>query len=373
MARQEYRLLTWREAPFKRAYYHATSRVVLAPILIIGLVLIGALFYYYNRYSAIIDAGLRGDIFVRSSGIYAGPLTLRDGSGTRLNDVVAHLRKVGYLQGATVPNDKRGYFSVRNSTVEIYPGSDTKIDGEKAFPNLRVVFGRNGDGIQNLVDLDSQQRLGQAQVEPELISSVVNQDREKRKIIEYRDLPKTLIDAITSIEDRQFFEHSGINWRGIMRALYTDFQSGELREGGSSITQHLVKNFFLKPDRTFKRKLSEAYMSVILEQRLSKEAIMTMYCNQIYLGQRGGFSINGFGEAARSYFGKDVSQLALHESALLAGIIQSPNRYSPYAHEDRAKERRNQVLDAMVETEKITGDQAIAAKKLPLGVTSRSG
>src|SRR5215510_588100 len=340
MARQEYRYLTWREAPFKRAYYHATSRVVLAPLLIIGLILIGALFYYYNRYSA----------------------------GTRLNDVVAHLRKVGYQQGAQVPNDKRGYYSVRNSTLDIYPGSDTKIDGEKAFPNLRVVFGRNGEGIQNLVDLDSQQRLGQAQVEPELISSVVNQDREKRKIIEYRDLPKTLIDAITAIEDRQFFEHSGINWRGIIRALYSDFQSGELKEGGSSITQQLVKNFFLKPDRTLKRKLSEAYMSVILEKRLSKEEIMTMYCNQIYLGQRGGFSINGFGEAARAYFGKDVSHLTLQESALLAGIIQSPNRYSPFTHQDSARDRRNQVLDDMVQTDKITRDQAEAAKKAQLGV-----
>src|SRR5215510_8022900 len=158
MARHEFRTLTWRQAPFKRAYYHATSRIVLAPLLILGLILIGALFYYYNRYSAIIDAGLRGDIFVRSSGIYAAPLTLRDNAGTRLNDVLTHLRKVGYQQGGPVANDKRGYYSVRNNTLDIYPGADTKIDGEKAFPNLRVVFGRNGEGIQTLVDLDSQQR-----------------------------------------------------------------------------------------------------------------------------------------------------------------------------------------------------------------------
>ncbi|MGH9767963.1 MAG: transglycosylase domain-containing protein, partial [Blastocatellia bacterium] len=262
MARQEFRYLTWRQAPFRRAYYHATSRIVIAPFIIIGLILIGALFYYYNRYSAIIEAGLRGDIFVRSSGIYAAPLTLRDGSGARMNDVINHLRKAGYQQGGPVENDKRGYYSVRNNVIDIYPGSDTKIDGEKAFPNLRVVFGRGGEGIQNIVDLENQQRLTSTQVEPELISSVVNQEREKRKIIEYKDLPKSLIDAITAVEDRQFFEHSGINWRGILRALYRDYQAGELKEGGSSITQQLVKNFFLKPDPTFKRKLSEAYMSV---------------------------------------------------------------------------------------------------------------
>src|SRR5262245_2123566 len=368
MARQEFRYLTWRQAPFKRAYYHATSRIVIAPLIILGMILIGAFFYYWNRYSAIIDAGLRGDIFVRSSGIYAAPLTVRDGSGTRMSDVIAHLKKVGYQQGGPVANDKRGYYSTRNNSMDIYPGSDTKIDGDKAFPNLRVTFARNGDGVQKIVDLDNQQPLGQAQIEPELISSVVNQEREKRKIIEYKDLPKSLVDAITSIEDRQFFEHSGINWYGVMRALLTDIQSGAITEGGSSITQQLVKNFFLKPDRTWKRKLSEAYMSVILEQRLSKEQIMTMYCNQIYLGQRGGFSINGFGEAARAYFGKDVSHLTLQESALLAGIIQSPNRYSPFTHQDSARDRRNQVLDDMVETDKITRDQAEVAKKAQLGV-----
>src|SRR5262245_4829446 len=374
MARQEFRYLTWRQAPFKRAYYHATSRIVIAPLLILGMILIGALLYYWNRYSAIINAGLRGDIFVRSSGIYAAPLTVRDGSGTRMSDVIAHLKKVGYQQGGPVANDKRGYYSTRNNSIDIYPGADTRIDGDKAFPNLRVTFGRSGDGVQKITDLDNQQQLGQAQIEPELISSVVNQEREKRKIIDYKDLPKTLVDAITSIEDRQFFEHSGINWYGVMRALLTDIQSGEIKEGGSSITQQLVKNFFLKPDRTWKRKLSEAYMSVILEQRLSKEEIMAMYCNQIYLGQRGGFSINGFGEAARSYFGKDVSQLSIQESALLAGIIQSPNYLSPFTHADRAIERRNKVLDDMVETNKVTRDQAVAAKKAPLGVvTTKSG
>ncbi len=374
MARQDFRYLAWREAPFRRAYYHATSRVVLAPLLIIGLILIGVLFYYYSRYSAIIDAGLRGDIFVRSSGIYAAPLTLRDGGATSMNALIAHLKKAGYQQGGPVDNDKRGYYAIRNNVIEIYPGSDTLIDGQKAFPNLRVVFNRTGEGVQDIVDLDNQQRMGQAQIEPELISSVVNQEREKRKIIEYKDLPQTLVDAITAIEDRQFFEHSGINWRGVLRALFRDYQSGEIREGGSSITQQLVKNLYLKPDRTPKRKLSEAYMSIILEQRLSKEEIMAMYCNQIYLGQRGGFSINGFGEAARAYFGKDISHLTLQESALLAGIIKSPNYYSPFSHEERARERRNLVLEKMVEADKITRDQAEAAKKAPLGlVAGRSG
>jgi penicillin-binding protein 1B len=363
MALQDYRYVTWRQAPFRRFYYTATSRVVLAPALILALIGIGVLFYYYSRYSAIIDASLHGNIFVRTSGIYAAPLTLRDGSGMKMSDLIAHLRKIGLQSSPSVENDKRGRYVARANVLEIYPGSDSVIDGERAFPNLRVVFGRAGEGIQSITDLDNRQQVRQAQVEPELISSVVNQEREKRKIIEYKDLPQHLIDAIISIEDRQFFEHSGINWRGVLRALFRDYQSGELREGGSSITQQLVKNLYLKPDRTPKRKLSEAYMSIILEQRLKKDEIMAMYCNQIYLGQRGGFSINGFGEAARAYFGKDVAHITLSESALLAGIIRSPNYYSPFSHKDRAIERRNLVLDKMVEAGKITEDQASDAKR----------
>ncbi|GEM_PF-22180 len=373
MARQDFRYLTWRQAPIRRFYYHASSRIVLAPLLIISLILIGVLFYYYSRYAAIIDKGLHGELFVRSSGIYAAPLTLRDGGLTRMNSLIAHLRKVGYQDGGATENDKRGRYVVRGGAVDIFPGSDSLIDKERAFPNLRVVFERGGEVVQSITDLDNKQQLGQAEVEPELISSVVNQEREKRKIIEYKDLPQTLVDAITSMEDRQFFDHSGINWRGVLRALFRDYQAGEWREGGSSITQQLVKNLYLKPDRTPKRKLSEAYMSVILEQRLSKEEIMAMYCNQIYLGQRGGFSINGFGEAARAYFGKDIAHLSIQEAALLAGIIKSPNYYSPFSHEDRARERRNLVLDKMVEAEKITVAQAEGAKKSPLGVVSRAG
>lgn len=331
MARQDFRHLTWRQAPFRRAYYHATSRIILAPLLIAGLILIGFLFYYYSRYSAIIDAGLRGDIFVRSSGIYAAPLTLRSGGATRINDLVEHLRKAGYQQGGPVQNDKRGYYSVRNNVAEIYPGSDTKIDGEKAFSNLRVVFGRTGEGVQEIVDLDNRQRLTSAQVEPELISSVVNQEREKRKIIEYKDLPQTLIDAITATEDRQFFEHLASTGAASCARFSAITRRASYAKAAVRSRNNSLRIFTSNPIKP-RSENSPKPMSIILEQRLSKEQTMEMYCNQIYLGQRGGFSINGFGEAARAYFGKDVSHLSVQEAALLAGIIKSLNYYSPFSH-----------------------------------------
>ncbi|MBK9706491.1 MAG: PBP1A family penicillin-binding protein [Acidobacteria bacterium] len=373
MANIKHAYSNWRQAPVRSAYQAATSRYVVGLFLIVLLVGIGVLALYYNRYMQIIDAGLRGDIFVRSSGIYAAPLNMQDGSPTRINLVMTHLKNIGYQERGTTENEKRGQFIVRGNSVEIYPGSETLIDGIRAYKNLKVSFGRDGSGIQSITDLGTNQRLDQAQIEPELISSVINQDREKRKIIDYKDLPQSLVNAIVVIEDRQFFEHPGINWRGILRALIRDYQVGSFREGGSSITQQLVKNFFLKPDKTLKRKLSEAYMSVLLEQRLSKQEIMAMYCNQIYLGQRGGFSINGFGQAARAYFGKDVSNLSLHESAMLAGIIRSPNYYSPYSNEERAKERRNLVIEKMAEATDISRSEADASKRLPLGITNKVG
>ena len=375
MPRIDYRYYPWRKAPFRRAYYHATSMWVVAPLIIVSLILIGVLYYYYSRYSAEIDLRLSGDVFVQSSGIYAAPVSLRPGSSISLPRLVSHLKNVGYLeQGAAelINNDRKGKYLARGAGIEIYPGADAIIDGAKAFDNIRVTFGRDGNVIQSIVDVDNGQPLNQAQVEPELISSVVNQGREKRKIIGFKDLPQSLVDAITSVEDRSFFDHSGISWRGVLRALFRDYQAGEIVQGGSSITQQLVKSFFLTPDRTWTRKLQEAYMAVILEQRLNKQEIMAMYCNQIYLGQRGGFSINGFGEAARAYFGKDVSHLDLHESALLAGIIRSPNYYSPYSHKDRALDRRNKVLDIMIETERLTRDQADVEKKRDLGLTTKA-
>src|SRR6185503_5641358 len=160
-------------------------------------------------------------------------------------------------------------------------------------------------------------RLDKAWLEPELISSVTGHERAKRKVIGYNDLPPQLVKAITVTEDRAFFEHYGVNVRGILRAFVRRYDSDPnspiARQGGSSITQQLVKNLLLTPEQTWRRKVSEAYMSVILETRLSKEKIFELYCNQVYMGQQAGFSVNGFGEAASAYFNKDVTNLSLPE------------------------------------------------------------
>ncbi len=168
---------------------------------------------------------------------------------------------------------------------------------------------------------------------PKLISAVAGPQRERRRVIGFNDLPDPLVKAIVVTEDRDFFNHYGVNFRGILRAAVRRYEADPnsflSRQGGSSITQQLVKNLFLSPENSLKRKVSEAYMSVILETRLEKKEIFALYCNEVYLGQRAGFSIKGVGEASEAYFNKDVTALTLPEAALLAGHDSQPEPLQP--------------------------------------------
>ena len=178
------------------------------------------------------------------------------------------------------------------------------------------------------------------------------------------------MQAVLAIEDRRFFEHSGVNYWRLLEAVFHDVTTGQKQQGGSTLTMQLARGFFLTPEKRIKRKIIEIVITFQLEHRFNKQQIFEMYANQINLGQRGSFSINGFGEAAQAYFGKDVRQLNLAECALLAGIIQRPNYFNPFRHPDRTIERRNLVLDSMVETGAITKDQAERAKAEPLHLSA---
>jgi penicillin-binding protein 1B len=346
-------------------------------VLILATVVIGFLVYYWTVFSGRIDNLLKGEVFTRSAGIYAAPKQLRVGQVLTPEHLIELLKHAGYVEKAQQADKARGRYSLGDGNVNVEPSDNTTVDGQRQFQRVRVQFARNGKAISSLTELDSNTHLDKAWLEPELISSVTGRERAKRKIIGFNDLPPNLVKAITVTEDRAFFEHYGVNVRGILRALVRRYDSDPnspiARQGGSSITQQLVKNLLLSSEKTLKRKIAEAYMSVILETRLSKEQIFVLYCNQVYLGQQSGFSINGFGEAADAYFNKDVTNLTLPESAFLAGIIRSPNRYNPYHDIGTATARRNQVLDNMAETGAISGDEANQAKQTPLQVAATKG
>lgn len=326
--------------------------------------------YYWFEFSDRIDRKLlSGEVFTPYAGIYSAPKTLRAGESLSRNELIEYLKSAGYIDKNVKADLTRGRFSVDDKgAVGVEPGITGMIDGKKAYPAIIVSFSKDGKSVSKILNTDSGSEDGQAKLEPKQLSTIAAEGDGRRKTVTFDDLPHHLVRAITVTEDRSFFEHYGVNFRGIARALWRRYEGEEnsplSNQGGSSITQQLVKNLLLSNDPTYERKIKEAYMSVILETRLTKKEIFTLYANQIYLGQQTGVSIYGVGEASSAYFGKDVSQLTLPEAAFLAGIIRSPNRYNPHKNPERVQERRNQVLQSMMEAGEITQaayDQAYAS------------
>src|SRR6202008_296623 len=209
--------------------------------------------------------------------------------------------------------------------------------------------------------------LSAYELEPQLVTALFDSEqRSKRQVVTYSEIPKVMVDAVLAIEDRRFFEHSGVNFLRMAEAGWIDLTRQRHEQGGSTITMQLSRGFFLTPEKTIRRKLIEMLIAEELEQKFTKQQIFEFYANWVDLGQRGSFAISGFAEASRAYFNKDLKDITLPEAALLAGIIQRPSYLSPYRHPERAMDRRNLVLDAMVETPAITRADADKAKATPL-------
>ncbi len=210
------------------------------------------------------------------------------------------------------------------------------------------------------------------ELEPMEIARLYGPERESRLLINIRQAPQHLIDAIVSIEDHRYYEHGGIDLLGVVRAMFTDFKAGRVVQGGSTITQQLVKNYFLESERSLRRKFFEISMSLVIEAQYHKDEILEMYLNEIYMGRRGNVAIHGMGEASAYYFGRNVEDLTLSEAATLAGIIRAPNRYSPLVDHQAALDRRNLVLKRMLELRKISPAEYYAARLEVLQAASLS-
>src|ERR1051325_9497171 len=312
----------------------------------------GALARSYRYYSQIIDARLASGYLTSRPGLYAAPRVLQTGQKLSPEKLVTVLRRVGYLE-STASDVWSGSFTVKDSAIEIRPGRASKQD----FELVRVSF--SGDRIGELsgdgIALDS------FTLEPEVLSNDLSSKSGQRELLSYEEIPPVMVHAILAIEDRRFFEHSGVDLNGLGRALLRNAVDDEPGQGGSTITQQLVKNTYLSPEKTLQRKYAEAMLAIALERRLSKNDIFALYCNEIYLGQRGAVAVRGVKEAARVYFGKELKDLTLAEAATLAGMIQSPAHYSPVQHPDAARARRNLVLGAMPQNGWLTAEQNASA------------
>src|SRR5581483_4365093 len=298
----------------------------------------------YFKYSAIIDLRLKGKFFDNSSGMYSAPRTIVKGAQVNQSDVVNYLKRADYVDDNSAKGGHHGSYSLDGNVIRIMPNGD---DSNSSASGVAITFRNNQ--ISDIIDLDTNHHLNSCFLAPQLLTTLYDNDRRERRLVTYDELPPQLIQAITAIEDQRFFQHRGIDVQGIIRAAWQNANDGQISQGGSTITQQLVKNTFLTNERTYKRKLQEAAFALILELRLTKEQILTLYSNEVYLGQSSTFSIHGFGQAADVYFGKDLSSLTVPEAALLAGMVRGPNRYSPYRNLEQATARRNEVLDKMAD------------------------
>jgi len=327
--------------------------------LVVGESIFG---YYYFKYRHIVEGQLQKPLFQQTAKIYAAPKELRVGQKLTPRTVALELRNAGYSGDEDRDKSKLGTYALNGASITIQPGPQSYHSEQGAT----VSFDK---GLISQISGDGGQALDAYELEPQLITGLSeDQNRTKRRLVTFDELPPNLVNAVTSIEDRRFFEHGGVDYFRLVGALRADLRVGRRREGGSTLTMQLARGFFLSPEKSLKRKIIEIAITFQLENHFTKQQIFQLYANQIPLGQQGSFAINGFGQAALTYFGKDVRQLDLAQCAMLAGMIQRPSYLNPYRYPTRTKQRRNMVLDAMVETGKITKQESEAAKAEPLNV-----
>src|SRR5271154_4874183 len=328
--------------------------VGLFAVFVVGFSVFG---YFYYHYKHVVDDRLAsGPIFANVSQIYAAPREVRDGQKLSAAAIAADLRQAGYNS-----NPQLGTFQLNADNIFINPGPESYHNTDGATINT-------SDGVVQSITAENGAALSAYELEPQLITALSeDKNRTKRRLVTYNEIPPHMVQAVVAIEDRRFFEHGGVDYHSMLGWAWHDLR-GDRRwtGGGSTLTMQLARGIFLSPERRIKRKLIEILITFQLESRFTKQQIFTMYANQINLGHVGSYAINGFGEAAQTFFNKNLQQLDLAECALLAGTIQSPSRLNPYRHPERAMERRNLVLDSMVETGAITASEAERAKAEPL-------
>jgi penicillin-binding protein 1B len=334
---------------------------LLAACAAVALVGVCVFTFFYIEYTGIVNERLKQPIFANTAKIFAAPREVRPGQKFSVQLIANELREAGYTGDGAPQTSPLGTFSQGVQQITVRPGPQSYHAPDSATIHV-------SGGVVDAISDDHGQPLSSYELEPLLITGLSEgAQRTKRRLLTYDEIPPNLVHAVIAIEDRRFFEHSGIDYWRILGAMRNDiFHLHRYTEGASTLTQQLARGFFLTPERTYSRKMREAVISIILEHRFDKKQIFAMYANEISLGQLGSFSIDGFGEASQAYFGKDVAHLDLAECALLAGLIQSPSRLNPFRHPERAIERRNLVLDAMVETGAIAKDRAETAKAEPL-------
>jgi penicillin-binding protein 1B len=308
------------------------------------------------------------------SKLYAEPILLYPGLDITTAGLIELLTRLDYRStNGSVQASGEYFYDRHHGMLQLFLHDEPTVTGSR-HPR-RINASLSEERITGITDLDNDRELRFVELEPEIITGLYDQEWEERRVVKMYEVPSLLVKALLAAEDQRFFEHEGIDPLRIIGAGLANLSAGRTTQGGSTLTQQLVKNFFLTQERTFRRKMVEACISLILELHYSKLEILENYLNEIYLGQRGAKSIRGMWEAARFYFGKEPRDLTLSEMAVLAGMVKAPNLYAPTRHPDAALQRRNYVLQRMREHQDITQEEYEAAlqetitpRKLPADV-----
>jgi penicillin-binding protein 1B len=342
--------------------------------------------YYYFSFSRMIDARLHGERDRVLPRVFARPLEIRRGDNVSQKELLDRLNDLGYAQRTQVQNP--GEFAVDGALVSVVPRAGSHTGKTLIVSFQRAAARRPGRAaaaptISNRIEsiVTGKQSIPRVIMDAPMLTALI-QARVKQRRVPLAALPTRMVDAVLAIEDQRYFSHPGVDPIRIVGAVFTNlFGNRPYLEGASTITQQLARNFFLTQEMALEqqsgqrspiRKLREQFMAVVLSLRATKEEVLELYLNDVYLGNRGSFAIHGVAEAARLYFGKDVNNLSVGEAATIAGIIQSPNTLSPFNSATKARDRRNVVLAAMARGAYISADAADRASKEPLAPVARA-
>ena len=353
-------------SPAPRAHWRRP--LIAYVVVVLSLAALGYVAYLDHT----VRSQFEGNRWAWPSQVYARPLELFPDAPLSSAQFLEELQLLGYRRSIQSERGERlsGSYLRHGEEFQVVTRPFTFGDGKEESIPVRVRF--EGERLVSLQHLDSGAPRDLVRLDPVLIGKMYPAHNEDRVFVRLNEVPPTLIKALLAVEDRKFYDHHGVDPLAIMRALWADVRAGELVQGGSTLTQQLVKNFFLTSERSFSRKIKEAIMAWLLEVHYDKKEILEAYCNEIYLGQFGKHAIHGFGRASWFYFRRPLSDLKLPEIALLVGMVRGPSYYDPRRQPKRALARRNQVLDILEGQGGITKKESKIAQALSLGVQAKA-
>ncbi len=299
--------------------------------------------------------------------VYARPLELFVGATIAEDELTKVLNSLAYQHTASIQGS--GQYQKQANSIRLISRVFDFWDRQEQSKKIRIEF--SAGRILSITDETNAEQLSVFRLEPQLIGKIFPEHNEDRVLVPYDEVPIFLVDALVAVEDRNFYRHFGIDLKGILRAMISNITSGGLRQGGSTLTQQLVKNYFLTRERTFSRKINEVIMAILLEQHYSKAEIMSAYINEVYLGQHGARGVHGFGTAAEYYFSRPLNELKTEEIALLVALVRGASYYNPRSHPDRALKRRNLTLSLMQQQGYLSTAEANKAIARPLRISQK--